>query len=168
MLQGVGFFCLYNYGLILETHVTSLLFVCCTVIKEIEMLKLFIEAAAAACFIAGISDVAAADILWDKTFKKSDRVDVQKVEFTNRYGIMIVGDLYLPSSASGKYPAVAGSDLSERLRNSQADFMLRLLQNEDLQHWRLSLHLPVKAAVLLEMLQVLISIPRIFPLRLIF
>lgn len=109
MQQGVGFFGLYNYGLILETHVTSLLFVCCTVINEIEMLKLFIEAAAAACFIAGISDVDAADILWDKTFKKSDRVDVQKVEFTNRYGIMIVGDLYLPSSASGKYPAVAVS-----------------------------------------------------------
>lgn len=79
MLQGVGFFCLYNYGLILETHVTSLLFVCCTVIKEIEMLKLFIEAAAAACFIAGISDVAAADILWDKTFKKQTGLTCRKL-----------------------------------------------------------------------------------------
>ena len=33
---------------------------------------------------------------WDKTFKKSDKVDVQKVSFKNRYGIMVVGDLYFP------------------------------------------------------------------------
>ena len=31
---------------------------------------------------------------WDKTFPKSDKVEVKKVEFTNRYGITIVGDLY--------------------------------------------------------------------------
>jgi fermentation-respiration switch protein FrsA (DUF1100 family) len=33
---------------------------------------------------------------WDKTFLKSDKVDHQKVTFTNRYGITLVGDLYLP------------------------------------------------------------------------
>ena len=33
---------------------------------------------------------------WDKTFAKSDKVDIQKVSFKNRYGITLVGDLYLP------------------------------------------------------------------------
>ena len=33
---------------------------------------------------------------WDKTFQKSDKVDHQKVTFTNRYGITLAADLYLP------------------------------------------------------------------------
>lgn len=40
--------------------------------------------------------LASADSAWDKTFAKSDRVDHQKVSFVNRYGIALVGDLYLP------------------------------------------------------------------------
>ena len=36
------------------------------------------------------------DATWDKTFKKSEKVDVQKVTFKNRYGITLVGDLYTP------------------------------------------------------------------------
>ena len=39
---------------------------------------------------------------WDKTFKKSDRVDVQKVNFKNRYGITLVGDLYTPKDRPEK------------------------------------------------------------------
>ena len=35
---------------------------------------------------------------WDKTFAKSDRVDHRKVSFQNRYGITLVGDLYLPKN----------------------------------------------------------------------
>lgn len=35
---------------------------------------------------------------WDKTFAKSDTVDVQKVSFKNRYGITLVGDLYTPKN----------------------------------------------------------------------
>ena len=35
---------------------------------------------------------------WDKTFPKSDKVDHQKVTFTNRYGITLVADLYLPKN----------------------------------------------------------------------
>ena len=35
---------------------------------------------------------------WDKTFAKSDKVDVQKVSFKNRYGITLVGDLYTPKN----------------------------------------------------------------------
>ncbi len=33
---------------------------------------------------------------WDKTFKKSDKVKVKKVSFMNRYGVKLVGDLYIP------------------------------------------------------------------------
>ncbi len=45
---------------------------------------------------------------WDKTFPKSDRVDHQKVTFRNRYGITLVGDLYLPKNrAGGRMPALA-------------------------------------------------------------
>jgi hypothetical protein len=45
---------------------------------------------------------------WDKTFPKSDRVDHQKVTFKNRYGIALVGDLYLPKSRSNRrLPALA-------------------------------------------------------------
>lgn len=45
---------------------------------------------------------------WDKTFPKSDNVDVKKVEFTNRYGITLVGDLYAPKiRINKKLPAIA-------------------------------------------------------------
>ncbi len=45
---------------------------------------------------------------WDKVFPKSDRVDHEKVSFTNRYGITLVGDLYLPKDrAQGGLPALA-------------------------------------------------------------
>ena len=48
---------------------------------------------------------------WDKTFSKSDKVNVQKVEFTNRYGITLVGDLYTPKNLKKdeKIPAIAMS-----------------------------------------------------------
>lgn len=46
---------------------------------------------------------------WDKVFKKSNKVDVKKVNFKNRYGIILVGDLYTPKDANGKMPAVAVS-----------------------------------------------------------
>ena len=35
---------------------------------------------------------------WDKTFPKSDNVTVKKVKFKNRYGIELVGDLYIPKN----------------------------------------------------------------------
>lgn len=47
---------------------------------------------------------------WDKTFIKSDKVEVKKVEFKNRYGITLVGDLYTPKKKSAdKLPAIAVS-----------------------------------------------------------
>lgn len=47
---------------------------------------------------------------WDKVFPKSDRVDHQKATFTNRYGIRLVGDLYLPKDRGSRLlPAIAVS-----------------------------------------------------------
>ena len=37
---------------------------------------------------------------WDKTFQKSDKVNVQRVEFKNRFGITLVGDLYSPKGVN--------------------------------------------------------------------
>ena len=48
--------------------------------------------------------------VWDKVFEKSDKVDVQKVTFKNRYGILLTGDLYIPKEkGEEKMPAIAVS-----------------------------------------------------------
>ncbi len=45
---------------------------------------------------------------WDKVFPKSDKVDHRKVAFTNRYGITLIGDLYLPKDRGDRrLPAIA-------------------------------------------------------------
>lgn len=44
---------------------------------------------------------------WDKTFPKSDKVNHSKVTFTNRYGITLAADMYVPKNATGKLPAIA-------------------------------------------------------------
>jgi len=48
-------------------------------------------------------------ITWDKVFPQSNKVTVKKVEFTNRFGLKLVGDLYIPkNNKSGeKLPAIA-------------------------------------------------------------
>ena len=46
---------------------------------------------------------------WDKTFKKSEKVNIKKVSFKNRYGITLVGDLYTPKDSKGRLPAIAVS-----------------------------------------------------------
>lgn len=44
---------------------------------------------------------------WDKTFARNDAVTLQKVKFKNRYGIELVGDLYMPKNkTSEKMPAI--------------------------------------------------------------
>lgn len=43
---------------------------------------------------------------WDKTFPKNDKVDHSKVTFTNRYGITLAADLYIPKNADGKQAAI--------------------------------------------------------------
>ncbi|RAH99560.1 hypothetical protein DLJ53_23945 [Acuticoccus sediminis] len=45
---------------------------------------------------------------WDKVFPKSDQVDHEKVTFINRYGITLVGDLYMPRNrGTAPLPALA-------------------------------------------------------------
>lgn len=40
---------------------------------------------------------------WDKIFPKSDKVDHRKVTFKNRYGLTLVGDLYVPKTPKVNY-----------------------------------------------------------------
>jgi hypothetical protein len=58
-------------------------------------------------FITGVS-VAADTQEWDKTFPKSDKVIHEKVSYTNRYGITVAADMYLPKNInkSKKYAAL--------------------------------------------------------------
>lgn len=44
---------------------------------------------------------------WDKIFPASDKVEHKKVTFRNRYGITLVGDMYIPKGAGGKLAAIA-------------------------------------------------------------
>ena len=60
-------------------------------------------------FIIGGINMANAKDNWDKTFPKSDKVNVEKVNFKNRYGINLVGDLYTPKNIKGKLPTIAVS-----------------------------------------------------------
>ncbi len=48
---------------------------------------------------------------WDKVFTKNENVSTHKVKFKNRYGITLVGDLYMPKNMDKniKYPAIAVS-----------------------------------------------------------
>ena len=47
---------------------------------------------------------------WDKIFPKSAEIDHRKVSFPNRYGITLVGDLYLPRNRpAGPLPAIVVS-----------------------------------------------------------
>ena len=39
---------------------------------------------------------------WDKVFPLSEKVNHRKVEFKNRYGITLVGDLYMPKNGSNR------------------------------------------------------------------
>ena len=46
---------------------------------------------------------------WDKVFPKSNNVNIEKVNFKNRFGITLVGDLYTPKKMkkNEKLPAIA-------------------------------------------------------------
>ena len=41
---------------------------------------------------------------WDKTFPQSDKVTHSKVTFTNRYGITLAADLYIPKTQQANCP----------------------------------------------------------------
>lgn len=60
--------------------------------------------------IIGVQEMSTAkENNWDKVFPKSEKIDIQKVEFVNRFGIKLVGDLYLPKDMKkgDKLPAIA-------------------------------------------------------------
>ena len=44
---------------------------------------------------------------WDKRFTKSDKENHSKATFTNRYGITLEADMYVPKNVAGKLPAIA-------------------------------------------------------------
>lgn len=46
---------------------------------------------------------------WDKTFKKSEKINHRKITFHNRYGITLAADLYEPKEYEGKLPAISVS-----------------------------------------------------------
>lgn len=46
---------------------------------------------------------------WDKVFEKSPKVGHTKVTFTNRFGITLAADMYIPKGKEGKLPAIAVS-----------------------------------------------------------
>src|SRR5574344_1119739 len=71
------------------------------------MKKMFIYLIIGLVIIGGVivSMVKNADL--DKTFSKNDKVSVKKVNFKNRYGIELVGDLYMPKNIKGKSAAIA-------------------------------------------------------------
>ncbi len=71
------------------------------------MLKNLLSIGLAILFIIGGFNMAIAKDSWDKTFPKSDKVNVEKVHFKNRYGIELTGDLYTPKNTKGKLPAIA-------------------------------------------------------------
>jgi len=86
--------------------------------------KLFLKTAAAAAVALTLSGPALADVSitpmkgvqtmqltqeWDKIFPQSNKVEHHKVTFKNRYGITLVGDLYVPKNirSGQKLPAIA-------------------------------------------------------------
>ena len=78
------------------------------------MVKNLLTCLAALLLVIGGTNMSFAKSLkdnnWDKTFAKSDKVEVQKVSFKNRYGITLVGDLYTPKEKSKeKMSAIAVS-----------------------------------------------------------
>ena len=44
---------------------------------------------------------------WDKVFPKSEKVNHEKITFTNRYGITLVADKFEPKESEAKLPAIA-------------------------------------------------------------
>ena len=69
--------------------------------------KIYLMVTIVPLFLGGCSMNSIDKQNWDKVFVKSDKVEIKKVSFKNRYGITLVGDLYIPKTATGKMPAIA-------------------------------------------------------------
>lgn len=65
-------------------------------------------AALSVASVAGSPAFAQSSSEWDKVFPRNEKVDHQKVSFKNRYGITLMGDLYLPKDRGDRrLPALA-------------------------------------------------------------
>lgn len=82
-------------------------------IKHIFSLKAFLGSLAGLFLISSITigaEMTTSDENWDKVFTKSDKVEIKKVRFKNRYGIELAGDLYIPKDkTAAKLPGIAVS-----------------------------------------------------------
>ena len=75
------------------------------------MLKHVLSTCIAALLVIGANNMSIAkNNDWDKTFPKSDKINVEKVQFKNSYSITLVGDLYTPKQKTeDKMAAIAVS-----------------------------------------------------------
>ncbi len=75
------------------------------------------------------SSAAAGSGDWDKTFARSDSVTVQRVTFTNRYGITLAGDLYVPREMKPgtRLPAIALSGPFGAVKEQASGFYAQTL-----------------------------------------
>lgn len=89
---------------------------------------------------------------WDKTFTKSDKVNHKKVTFHNRFGIILVGDLYEPKDkTAGKLPAIAVCGPFGAVKEQASGlYAMNLWRKGDLFQWLLILRLLEKVGVFLD------------------
>lgn len=76
------------------------------------LLCIALSGVASMCHAAPTNPTAPVSVIgkWDKTFAQSDKVDHRKVTFQTRYGITLVGDLYIPKDRGDrKLAAIAVS-----------------------------------------------------------
>lgn len=100
--------------------------------------KSFLKTAAAAAVALTLSAPALADVSitpmkgvqtmqltqeWDKIFPQSNKVEHHKVTFKNRYGITLVGDLYVPKNirSGQKLPAIAVAGAFGAVKEQSSD-----------------------------------------------
>lgn len=84
---------------------------------------------------------------WDKTFAESNKVDHRKVTFENRYGITLVGDLYIPrNSGDQKLAAIAVSGPFGAVKEQSSGLYAQTLAEQGFVTWPSTHPTRVKAA----------------------
>ncbi len=99
---------------------------------------------------------------WDKTFAESLKVDHRKVTFQNRYGITLVGDLYLPKDrGERKLAAIAVSGPFGAVKEQSSGLYAQTLAEQGFVTPRLTHRIRAKAVATHATWPHRISIPRI-------
>lgn len=94
------------------------------------MLKNVLVILLAGLILIGVNSMAIAkNNGWDKVFPKSENVKIEKVHFKNRFGITLVGDLYLPKEIKKgeKLPAIAISGPFGAVKEQASGFYAQTL-----------------------------------------